>query len=447
MEYNNEVKLALDIGTTKICAIISKPDATNTSLEVLGIGKSVSDGLNRGVITNIDKTVKSIKEAIEKAEQQSGLKASTAVCGIAGDHIQTSVSHHVISISNPQGEIRKEDVDRLIEEASKIPISSDRKILHLFPQEYIIDGQDKVYEPIGMSGMRMEANINIITGLGSAIENIYKCVRRNGIEVEEVILEPFASSYSVLSEDEKDVGVALVDIGGGTTDIAIFCQGVIKHINVIAMGGNLLTDDVRAVLQIVRNEAERIKKEFGHCFLPDLHQDTILQIPGVNGRNPKEIRKSYLTRILEARMREMLTFVDKALEISGYKGNLGAGVVLTGGSALMPGIVELAEDVLRLPVKLGVPTRISSRGLAPEVENPIFATSVGLALHGFRDNFSKGEIIELPQVPPAELEDVITDEEVTHEEEVKTKKKKNKEPKENSFRTFFNWLKKVFDNF
>lgn len=451
MEYSNntEVKLALDIGTTKICAIISKPDAKNTSLEVLGIGKSVSEGLNRGVITNIDKTVKSIKEAIEKAEQQSGLKATTAICGIAGDHIQTSASHHIISISNPQGEIRKEDVERLIEEASKIPISGDRKILHLFPQEYIIDGQDKVYEPIGMSGVRMEANINIVTGLGTAIENIYKCVKRTGLEVEDVILEPYASSYSVLTEDEKDVGVALVDIGGGTTDIAIFYQGVIKHINVIAMGGNLLTDDVREVLQIVRNEAERIKKEYGHCYLPSLHSDTMLQVPGVNGRNPKEIRKSFLTKILEARMREIFGFVDKALILSGYKSKLGAGVVITGGSTLLHGTVELGEDVLKLPVKLGIPTRISSRGLAPEVENPIFATSVGLALHGFRKVFSEGQVKDEPIVhQPEQVAEIDSEGDLIKDKQEEVKEvKKPKEHKESFFKNFLNKLKKLFEQF
>lgn len=450
---NSEVKLALDIGTTKICAIISKPDNLNQKLEILGIGKSVSDGLNRGVITNIDRTVKSIKEAIEKAEQQSGLKATTAICGIAGDHVQTSASHHIISITNPDSEVKKEDVDRLISEASKIPISGDRKIIHMFPQEYVIDGQDCVNNPIGMSGMRMEANINIITGLGSAIENIHKCVQRSGVNVEEVILEPFASSYSVLTDDEKDVGIALVDIGGGTTDIAIFSHGVIKHIQVIALGGNLLTQDVREVLQIVSAEAERIKKEFGHCYLRNLRNEVILQVPGVSGRMPKEIRRSDLTKILEARMREIFRFVDTALIASGYKQKLGAGIVITGGTSLLPGAVELAEEVMKAPVKLGVPSGISSKGLAPEVMSPIFATSVGLALHGFRNvlnpNTGKEEEFtseEKPLERGNQVEETIQDKEKVPEKG-KKKEKKIKEEKESIFTKIWEFIKKVFENF
>jgi cell division protein FtsA len=301
----------------------------------------------------------------------------------------------------------------------------------------------------------MEANINIVSGLGTAIDNIYKCVQRAGVEVEDVILEPYASSYSVLSEDEKDVGVALVDIGGGTTDIAIFHKGVIKHINVIAMGGNLLTDDVREVLAIVRSEAERIKKEFGHCYLKSLRSDIILQVPGVNGRNPKEIRKSYLTQILEARMKEIFGFVDKALELSGFKNKLGAGVVITGGSTLLSGCDELAEEVLKCPVKLGIPSKISSRGLAPEVENPIFATSVGLALHGFRNEFGTNLVINTtsPVEKVAEEPEFINhkeEEDVKPEAKAEPKKKKTKEPKEpkeNPFKSFLDWVKKIFEQF
>jgi len=387
--------LALDIGTTKICALITTVNKNTGDLEILGIGKSVSDGLNRGVITNINKTAKAISSAINKAEQQSGQKATSAICGIAGDHVQTVTSHHIISIPSHIGEVSVKDVERLIDEASKMPISSDQKIIHLFPQEYIVDGQDKVDDPIGMSGVRLEAHINIITGLSSAIDNISKCVTRANeeVKVKEIILEPFASSYSVLSEDEKNVGVALVDIGGGTTDIAIFKDGVIKYINVIAVGGNLLTDDLREVLQIVRNEAEILKKDFGHCYLKKMRDDILLQVPGVNGRKPKEIQKSLLTKILEARMREILEFVDNSLVLSGFKDKLGAGVVFTGGSTLLQGIDYLAEEVLKCSVKIGIPSGISSSGLAPEVANPIFATSVGLALHGFKNELGKELII------------------------------------------------------
>lgn len=452
--YNSKVKLALDIGTTKICAIISKPDSTNKAIEVLGLGVTASDGMNRGVIVNIDKTVRAIKEAIEKAEQQSGLHAQTAICGIAGDHIHSSQSHHIISISNPQKEIHQEDLDRLIDEASRIPISPDRKILHLFPQEYIIDGQDGVTEPIGMNGVRMEAKIHVVTGLGTAIDNIYKCVERAGLVVEDLILEPYASSYSVLSEDEKEVGVALVDIGGGTTDIAVFHNKVIKFIDVIAMGGNLLTEDVREVLKIVKTEAERIKKEFGHCYLKSLHENTLLQVPGVGGRNPREIKRSELTMILQARMKEIFEFVDQSLINSGYKKNLGSGIVITGGTTLLTGTDELAAEVLQLPVKLGIPSRISSRGLAPEVENPIFATGVGLALHGFRNDLISVEKSKEPEQKTetvhTKIESPIVPKETKKAEpEIieEYKEEKEKVSKEGIITKIKKFFEKLFENF
>jgi cell division protein FtsA len=463
-ENNLPVKLAIDIGTTKICAILSVPDKTKQAIEILGVGVAESEGLNRGVVVNIDKTVKAIRKAVEQAEQQSGLKSNKVTVGIAGDHIQSTLSHHIISVSNPQKEITKEEVDRLIKEASKIPLSLERKIIHLFPQEYIIDGQDGVIEPIGMSGVRMEAKIHIVTGMATAIDNIYKCINRAGLEVEELILEPLASSYAVLSEDEKEVGVALIDIGGGTTDIAIFVDNVIKYTDVIALGGSLLTDDVRRVLNIVKNEAERIKREYGHCFLKSLHKDDILQIPPVGGRTPKEIKKSDLVLILQSRMTEILKFVNTALINSGFKDQLGAGVVITGGTTLLTGIDELAEEVLSLPVKIGIPTGISSKGLAPEVENPIFATGVGLALYSFRNYFQTEEPVTLvnseidqqvEEDKPLETQDIEKEkneevptledkkEEVTKTEEKNKKKKKEKTQKIN----LIDKVKEIFEQF
>jgi cell division protein FtsA len=463
-ENNLPVKLAIDIGTTKICAILSVPDKTKQAIEILGVGVAESEGLNRGVVVNIDKTVKAIRKAVEQAEQQSGLKSNKVTVGIAGDHIQSTLSHHIISVSNPQKEITKEEVDRLIKEASKIPLSLERKIIHLFPQEYIIDGQDGVIEPIGMSGVRMEAKIHIVTGMATAIDNIYKCINRAGLEVEELILEPLASSYAVLSEDEKEVGVALIDIGGGTTDIAIFVDNVIKYTDVIALGGSLLTDDVRRVLNIVKNEAERIKREYGHCFLKSLHKDDILQIPPVGGRTPKEIKKSDLVLILQSRMTEILKFVNTALINSGFKDQLGAGVVITGGTTLLTGIDELAEEVLSLPVKIGIPTGISSKGLAPEVENPIFATGVGLALYSFRNYFQTEEPVTLvnseidqqvEEDKPLETQDIENEkneevptledkkEEVTKTEEKNKKKKKEKTQKIN----LIDKVKEIFEQF
>lgn len=461
-ETNLPVKLAIDIGTTKICAILSVPDKTKQAIEILGVGVAESEGLNRGVVVNIDKTVKAIRKAVEQAEQQSGLKSNKVTVGIAGDHIQSTLSHHIISVSNPQKEITKEEVDRLIKEASKIPLSLERKIIHLFPQEYIIDGQDGVIEPIGMSGVRMEAKIHIVTGMATAIDNIYKCINRAGLEVEELILEPLASSYAVLSEDEKEVGVALIDIGGGTTDIAIFVDNVIKYTDVIALGGSLLTDDVRRVLNIVKNEAERIKREYGHCYLNSLHKDDILQIPPVGGRTPKEIKKSDLVLILQSRMTEILKFVNTALINSGFKDQLGAGVVITGGTTLLTGIDELAEEVLSLPVKIGIPTGISSKGLAPEVENPIFATGVGLALYSFRNYFqteesfeaNKNEIeqnIETKISEEQELENKIEEkesvEEIEENKNVKEEKSKKKKKEKSQKINIIDKVKEIFEQF
>jgi cell division protein FtsA len=461
-ETNLPVKLAIDIGTTKICAILSVPDKTKQAIEILGVGVAESEGLNRGVVVNIDKTVKAIRKAVEQAEQQSGLKSNKVTVGIAGDHIQSTLSHHIISVSNPQKEITKEEVDRLIKEASKIPLSLERKIIHLFPQEYIIDGQDGVIEPIGMSGVRMEAKIHIVTGMATAIDNIYKCINRAGLEVEELILEPLASSYAVLSEDEKEVGVALIDIGGGTTDIAIFVDNVIKYTDVIALGGSLLTDDVRRVLNIVKNEAERIKREYGHCYLNSLHKDDILQIPPVGGRTPKEIKKSDLVLILQSRMTEILKFVNTALINSGFKDQLGAGVVITGGTTLLTGIDELAEEVLSLPVKIGIPTGISSKGLAPEVENPIFATGVGLALYSFRNYFqteepfeeNKNETeqnVETKINPEQDLENKIEEkesvEELDENKNVKEEKSKKKKKEKSQKINILDKVKEIFEQF
>lgn len=393
-DYNLPVKLALDVGTTKICAIISTPDLNTQSVKILGVGIAESQGLNRGVVVNIDKTVSAIKEAVDRAVQQAGMQPRKVIAGIAGDHIEIIQKNHIITITNPDQEIKQSDVKRLISEAAKIQIQPGRKILHIFPQEYIVDDQDGILEPVGMSGTRLEAKILITTGMTTAIDNIHKCIQRADLEVEDLILEPLASSYAVLEEDEKEVGVALIDIGGGTTDIAVFIDNVIRFTKVIALGGNQLTDDIRKVLNIVKAEAERIKRNFGYCYLKTLHKNDVLQIPGIAGRSPSQVPLSDLTAILQARMSEILNFVDTALTDAGIKDHLGAGVVITGGTTLLEGTVELANDTLHLPARLGIPRRISSAGLAQEVENPMYSTAVGLAIYGFRDFFQNPIIQE-----------------------------------------------------
>ncbi|MGA2296143.1 MAG: cell division protein FtsA [FCB group bacterium] len=384
-DSRQHITVGLDIGTSKLCCLVASPDAKAKSLNILGIGIAESDGLNRGVVVNIDKTVRTIQKVIEQAEQQSGIEIKEVVAGIAGDHIESFQSRGIVGISNPAHEIAKNDVERLLDESKNIAISDIRQILHVISQDYIIDGQDGIIDPIGMSGVRMEGNVYVVTGLKTAIHNIYKCVERNNIRVKDIVLEPLACSYAVLNDEEKEVGVALIDIGGGTTDIAIFEGNVIRFTSVFAIAGKQVTDDVRRGLGIIANQAERIKREYGHSYLPSLMKDDIFMIPGIGGRKPMEIKKSYLCQIIQPRLEEIFEFALAEIRRSGFSGSLGAGVVITGGCSLISGIEELAQAVFGMPVKIGIPSGITYSGLAPEVENPIYSTAVGLALYGLKD--------------------------------------------------------------
>jgi cell division protein FtsA len=381
-----KITVGLDIGTSKFCALVASPDPESGDLNILGIGIAESEGLNRGVVVNIDKTVKTIKKVVEQAEQQAGIKIEEAVVGIAGDHIESFQSTGIVGISNPNREIDQNDVDRLIEESRNLAIPAERKILHVIPQEFIIDGQDGITDPVGMSGVRMEAKVHVVTGLQTAIQNIYKCVERNDIKVRDVVLEPLASSYAVLSHEEKEVGVALIDIGGGTTDIAIFEENIIRFTSVFGIAGKQVTDDIRKGLGIVADKAEKIKREHGHSYLASITQDEVFMVPGIGGRKPIEINKTFLCQIIQPRFEEIFEFALAEIKRSGYAGSLGAGIVITGGSSLIGGIEELAQSVLGMPVKIGIPSGISYSGLAPEVSNPMYATGVGLALYGLEDD-------------------------------------------------------------
>lgn len=379
---NDRIIVGLDIGTTKVCAIVASTDE-NGRINILGIGHSPSDGLTRGVVTNIDKTVRSIQSAIEEAESQSGVKIQTVMVGIAGDHIQSFQSRGVIAISRPENEITQEDVDRLIEDTKRVALPSDRKIIHVIPQEFIIDGQDGVYDPVGMSGVRMEANVHIITGLVTAAQNIVKCVQRAGLAIDDMVLEPLASSYAVLDEEEKEVGVALLDIGGGTTDLAVFEDRTIRHTAVIPIAGNQVTNDIRKGLGILSEQAEKLKKEAGFAFLPAILDDEPIILPGIGGRDPLRVDKNLLCQIIQPRMEEILEIAAMEIKRSGYSKHLSAGVVLTGGGSLIKGTAELAREVLGMPAKIGIPTGFNA-GLVKEIENPIYATGVGLVIHGLK---------------------------------------------------------------
>jgi cell division protein FtsA len=374
--------VGLDIGTTKVCAVVAGTDDQGR-VNILGVGRAHSDGLERGVVTNIDKTIRSISIAVEEAQAQSGVQIRSVIVGIAGDHIQSFQSRGVISISGPEHEVTEADLDRLIEDCKRVALPADRKIIHVIPQEFIIDGQDGVYEPIGMSGIRMEANVHIITGLVSAAQNIYKCVTRAGIEVADMVLEPLASSYAVLDDEEKEVGVALLDVGGGTTDLAVFEEKTIRHTAVIGIAGKKVTDDIRKGLGIINDQAEKLKKEHGFAYLPAVVDDGPIILPGLGGRPPLSIDKKVLAQIIQPRMEEIFEIAALEIKRSGYSKHLSAGIVLTGGGALIKGAAELAKEVLGMPVKIGIPSGFAG-GMVREIENPVYSTAVGLVYHGLK---------------------------------------------------------------
>lgn len=389
MSEQENIMVGLDIGTTKICAIVASIDESNR-INILGVGKAPSDGLNRGVVVNIDKTVNAIKDAIAQAELASGIQVNSVNVGIAGDHIRSMRSKGVITINNRDNEITGQDVERLLEDCQRIMLPTDQQILHVIPQEFVVDGQDGIADPVGMSGMRMEAEVHIITGLVSAAKNIYRCVERAGYQVADIILEPLASSYSVLDMEEKQAGVVLVDIGGGTTDVAIFRDNTIRHTAVIAIAGQKVTDDIRLGLSVLDDQAETLKRNHGECYADLIVHDEVITVPGIAGRPPKEITKSILAKIIQARMEEILEIVSIEVKRSGYSDALSAGIVLTGGGSLIKNICPLANEILGMDAKIGIPLGITG-GLVEEVNSPIYATGVGLVVHALQtgNNTSK----------------------------------------------------------
>lgn len=382
MTETERIMVGLDIGTTKICAIVASIDEQER-INILGVGKAPSDGLNRGVVVNIDKTVNAIKEAIAQAELASGIEVNSVNVGIAGDHIRSMRSKGVITINNRDNEITARDVERLLEDCQRIMLPTDQQILHVIPQEFVVDGQDGISDPVGMSGMRMEAEVHIITGLVSAAKNIYRCVERAGYQVADIILEPLASSYSALDAEEKEAGVVLVDIGGGTTDVAIFQESTIRHTAVIAVAGQKVTDDIRIGLSVLDDQAENLKRKHGESYADLIQEDEVITVPGIAGRPPKEITKSILGKIIQARMEEILEIVGIEIKRSGYSDALSAGVVLTGGGSLIKNICPLANESLGMDAKIGLPLGITG-GLVEEVNSPIYATAVGLVIHALK---------------------------------------------------------------
>lgn len=369
--------VALDIGTSKIAALVGEVTADNT-IEVVGFGSHPSRGLKKGVVVNIESTVQSIQRAIEEAELMAGCEIQSAFTGIAGSHIRSLNSHGIVAIRDR--EVIQSDVDRVIDAAKAVAIPADQRILHILPQEFIIDNQEGVREPVGMSGVRLEAKVHIVTGAVSAAQNITKCIRRCGLQVGDIILEQLASSHSVLTEDEKELGVCMIDIGGGTTDIAVFTEGAIRYTSVIPIAGDHVTNDVAVALRTPTQYAEQIKMKYGSVIPETIDASELIKVPSVAKRDPKQVHRRALSQVIAARYEELLTLVHAELRRNGFEDLISAGVVITGGASKVPGIAEMAESIFHMPVRIGVPQNVS--GLMDVRDNPVFATGVGLLLHG-----------------------------------------------------------------
>ena len=376
MSKKGDVIVGLDIGTTKVCAVVG--GVTDTGIDIIGIGSHPSEGLSKGVVVNIENAVNSIKGAVEEAELMSGCDIRSVFTGIAGGHIKGFNSHGIIAVKGR--EVDENDVKRSIEAAKAIAVPLDREVLHILPQHYIVDDQDGVKTPVGMSGVRLEAKVHIVTGAVTSAQNIVKSVNRVGLTVNAIVLEQLASSEAVLSQDEKELGVAIVDIGGGTTDIAVFSEGSIKHTAVLPLGGNYLTNDIAVGLRTPIMEAEKIKIKYGCAYTPLIPKEETIEVPSVGGREPREVSRQILGEIIEPRMEEMLNLAYREIVKSGYEDLLAAGVVLTGGTAMLEGIVELTEKQFNMPARRGYPTGIG--GLTDIVNSPLYATGVGLVIYG-----------------------------------------------------------------
>lgn len=372
--------VGLDIGTSKVVAIVGEVNTENT-IEIIGIGSHPSRGLKKGVVVNIESTVQSIQRAVEEAELMAGCQIHSVFAGIAGSHIRSLNSHGIVAIRDK--EVTPADVERVIDAARAVAIPADQRILHILPQEFIVDNQEGVREPIGMSGVRLEAKVHMVTGAVSAAQNIIKCVRRCGLEVDDIILEQLASAQSVLNEDEKELGVCLVDIGGGTTDIAVFTEGAIRHTSVIPIAGDQVTNDIAVALRTPTQNAEEIKIKYA-CALTQLASpEETIEVPSVGDRPARRLARQTLAEVVEPRFEELFTLVQAELRRSGFEDLCAAGIVLTGGSSKMEGVVELAEEIFHMPVRRGVPQFIA--GLVDVVRNPIYSTGVGLLLFGYRN--------------------------------------------------------------
>ena len=383
MKGKEEIIVGLDIGTTKICVVVA--EMSGGTFNIIGIGSHPSVGLRKGVVVNIESTVNSIKKAVEEAELMAGCEISSVYAGIAGGHMTGFNSNGIIAIKGD--EITQSDVDRVIEAARAVAIPMDREVIHVLPQEFIVDGEGGIHNPVGMAGVRLEAKIHIVTGAVTSAQNIVKCANKAGLDVCDIILEPIASCESVLTAEEKEVGTALVDIGGGTTDLAIFNGNNIRHTFVLSLGGNNMTNDISVGLRTPMAEAERIKLKYGTCIADRVSNDETIEISDLSGRGGRKLPRQILAEILEPRVEEIFTLVKRELYRAGMKNAISSGLVLTGGASLLEGITEIAESVFELPVRIGRPQGVA--GLVDVVNNPMYATGVGLVLYGAKNQEKK----------------------------------------------------------
>ena len=407
---NSEIVVALDIGTTKVCAIAGYRNE-HGKLEILGIGKVASEGVLRGVVSNIEKTVKAISEAVQAAERMAQREFKIVHVGIAGQHIKSLQHRGILTRDNDHTEISQRDIDRLVNDMHKLVLPPGDKILHVIPQEYTVDNEQGILDPIGMSGIRMEANFHIITGQITASNNIHRCVERSGLRVAAMTLEPIASAVSVLSEEEKEAGVALVDMGGGTTDITLFQDGIIRHTAVIPFGGNVITKDIKDGCTVMTQQAEKLKVRFGSALAEEVYDNRIITIPGLKGRQPKEISEKNLARIIQARVEEILDYVVWEIRRSGFERKLIGGIVLTGGGALLNHIDKLTAFHTGYSTRIGTPTEHLAHGYSEQLSSPIYATAIGLLMKGIQD-VESGRVRQVlekqkEKEPVAELEEEV----------------------------------------
>jgi cell division protein FtsA len=418
-----EIVVGLDIGTTKVCAVVAEVEAGD-GITILGAGLVPCRGLRKGIVANIDWTVRSIKDAIESAQTMAGVEIRTIYVGIGGSHVRSSGSDGVAAIAG--GEVTRNDVERVLEGARAIPVDADRQILHVLPREYMVDSQDGIRDPIGMAGVRLGVKVNLVTAATSCVQNVIRCAERCGLTVADVVLQPLASAEAVLSDDEKEIGVAVVDIGGGTTDLLLYVDGGIAHTSVIPVGGNNITSDIAAGLRTPMAEADRLKRLSGYALGRMVADDEEIEVPGVGGHAPRKTARRVLSDIIEPRVEEIFAVVRKRLEDTGMLEQMSAGVVLTGGAVLLQGMSEFAEEILGMPVRIGMPTGI--KGITQLVHGPEYAAGVGLVKYGARAVTEASLVPGVASVPPPPRARAVS-----HEEIVEARKS-----------GFWEWIKAAF---